>query len=747
MEEREGYVSHIIYRNVENGYTVFELESTDGEEETCVGTFPFLNEGEYICVRGEMVQHPVYMEQLKVVSYEVKEPEDQMAMLRYLASGAIAGIRGGLAKRIVDKFGDQTFDVIEKQPERLAEVKGISEKKARGIAAQFEEKREMRGAVIFLQEYGISNQLAVKIYKVYGSALYDIVHDNPYQLAEDISGVGFKIADEIARKGGFALDSAERIRAGILYVMNLGIQGGYVYMPEKLLLKESVYRLQVNVEQLSSVLQKMEYDRLIIVDEERNIYLPSLYYAELNCARMLFDLNITIGRREESYDSVISQLEVRKDISLDEQQRVAVRETMSTGLLIVTGGPGTGKTTTINMIINCLQEEGLSILLAAPTGRAAKRMSEATGLEAQTIHRLLEYNGSIMENEEKEDKGELFGRNEWNPLETDVLIIDEMSMVDIFLFHNLLKAVAVGTRLILVGDVNQLPSVGPGNVLRDIIDSHCFHTVKLCRIFRQAAESDIIVNAHRINAGEEIALDNQSKDFFCLKREDAHGVLEVMLWLVRNKMPKYTDCTPFDVQVLTPMKKGELGVYRCNEVLQKYLNPESSSKNQMEAHGVILRDGDKVMQMKNNYQIKWKVLGYNQMLIEEGTGVFNGDCGIITEIDNFNKEVTVRFEDEKYVTYPQGNLDELELAYAITIHKSQGSEYPAVVLPLLTGPRPLMNRNILYTAVTRAKKCVTIVGKQDTVRKMIHNQYEQMRYSSLRQRILELDEKNRMQNG
>lgn len=747
MEEREGYVSHIIYRNVENGYTVFELESTDGEEETCVGTFPFLNEGEYICVRGEMVQHPVYMEQLKVVSYEVKEPEDQMAMLRYLASGAIAGIRGGLAKRIVDKFGDQTFDVIEKQPERLAEVKGISEKKARGIAAQFEEKREMRGAVIFLQEYGISNQLAVKIYKVYGSALYDIVHDNPYQLAEDISGVGFKIADEIARKGGFALDSAERIRAGILYVMNLGIQGGYVYMPEKLLLKESVYRLQVNVEQLSSVLQKMEYDRLIIVDEERNIYLPSLYYAELNCARMLFDLNITIGRREESYDSVISQLEVRKDISLDEQQRVAVRETMSTGLLIVTGGPGTGKTTTINMIINCLQEEGLSILLAAPTGRAAKRMSEATGMEAQTIHRLLEYNGSIMENEEKEDKGELFGRNEWNPLETDVLIIDEMSMVDIFLFHNLLKAVAVGTRLILVGDVNQLPSVGPGNVLRDIIDSHCFHTVKLCRIFRQAAESDIIVNAHRINAGEEIALDNQSKDFFCLKREDAHGVLEVMLWLVRNKMPKYTDCTPFDVQVLTPMKKGELGVYRCNEVLQKYLNPESSSKNQMEVHGVILREGDKVMQMKNNYQIKWKVLGYNQMLIEEGTGVFNGDCGIITEIDNFNKEVTVRFEDEKYVTYPQGNLDELELAYAITIHKSQGSEYPAVVLPLLTGPRPLMNRNILYTAVTRAKKCVTIVGKQDTVRKMIHNQYEQMRYSSLRQRILELDEKNRMQNG
>lgn len=748
MEERKGYVAHIIYRNVENGYTVFELEGTDGEEETCVGTFPFINEGEYVCVRGEMVQHPVYMEQLKVTSYEVQEPEDPIAMLRYLSSGAIAGIRGGLAKRIVDKFGDKTFEIIEKEPERLAEVKGISEKKARGIAMQFEEKREMRGAMIFLQQYGISNQLAVKIYKTYGNALYDIVKENPYQLAEDISGVGFKIADEIARKSGFALDSAERIRAGLLYVLNMGTQGGYVYMPEELLLKEAVYRLEVGMEQLLEVLQQMEYDKSLIVDSERNIYLPGLYYAELNCARMLLDLNVPMGRKNESYDRAIDELETHEKIELDEQQRIAVREAMSTGLLIVTGGPGTGKTTTINMIIRCLREEGLSILLAAPTGRAAKRMSEATGYEAQTIHRLLEYNGSLMETEEREeDRGELFGRNEWNPLETDVLIIDEMSMVDIFLFHSLLKAVSVGTRLILVGDVNQLPSVGPGNVLRDVIASHCFNVVKLSRIFRQAAESDIIVNAHRINDGEEIALDNQSKDFFCLKREDAHGVLEVMLWLVRDKMPKYTDCTPFDVQVLTPMKKGELGVYRCNEILQRYLNPEDPSKNQLETHGVIFREGDKVMQMKNNYQIKWKMLGYNHMMIEEGTGVFNGDCGIITEIDHFNKEITVRFEDEKFVTYPQGNLDELELAYAITIHKSQGSEYPAVVLPLLMGPRPLMNRNILYTAVTRGKKCVTIVGSRETVREMIHNKSEQMRYSSLRERIMEIDEKNRMQNG
>ncbi len=743
MEERKGYVTRIVFRNVENGYTVFELESTDGEEETCVGNLPFINEGEFVCVRGEMVQHPIYMEQLKVASCEVQEPEDGIAMLRYLASGAIAGIRGGLAKRIVDKFGDKTFEVIEKEPERLAEVKGISEKKARAISMQFEEKREMRGAMIFLQDYGISNQLAVKIYKTYGAALYDIVRENPYQLAEDIRGVGFKIADEIARKSGFSLDSAERLRAGLLYVLNAGTREGYVYMPEELLLREAVYRLEVSVEHIVDVLEQLGVEKTVIISGERHVYLPTLYYSELNCARMLFDLNIPIGRKTEGYDNVISISEERENIRLDDQQRIAVREAMSSGFLVITGGPGTGKTTTINMIIECFREEGMSILLAAPTGRAAKRMSEATGYEAQTIHRLLEYNGALLENgEQEEDQADLFGRNEWNPLEADVIIIDEMSMVDIFLFHSLLKAVAVGTRLILVGDVNQLPSVGPGNVLKDIIASHCFNVVKLSRIFRQAAESDIIVNAHRIHDGEEIALDNQSKDFFCLKRDDSHGVLEVMLWLVRDKMPKYTDCTPFDVQVLTPMKKGELGVYHCNEILQRYLNPEAPEKNQIELHGVLFREGDKVMQMKNNYQIKWQIRGYNQMLIEEGTGVFNGDCGIITDIDKFNKEITVRFDDEKYVTYVQANLDELELAYAITIHKSQGSEYPAVVLPLLTGPRPLMNRNILYTAVTRGKKCVTIVGSRETVREMIQNKSEQTRYSSLKERLLELDKKD-----
>lgn len=742
MEERKGYVTNIIYRNVENGYTVFELEQSDGEEETCVGTLPFINEGEYVKVTGEMVQHPVYMEQLKVRSFEVQAPDNETAMLRYLGSGAIAGVRGGLAKRIVDKFGGKTFEIIEQEPERLAEVKGISEKMARSIGEQFEEKREMRSATIFLQDYGISNQLAVKIYKTYGIDLYGVVKETPYKLAEDIQGIGFKIADDIAKKACFALNDPNRIRAGILYVLGLGTNEGYVYMPEPMLLKEAVYRLEVTAEQVMTVLEEMEIQRVVIVSEERNVYLPTLYYAELNCARMLWDLNIPLERDEEYAMKQIASLEAQEELELDDQQRIAVKEAMHSGLLVVTGGPGTGKTTTINMIIRCFEKQGMSIMLAAPTGRAAKRMTEATGCEAQTIHRMLEYNGAPGEQEENVDRGgEQFGRNEWNPLETDVIIIDEMSMVDIYLFHSLLKAVAVGTRLILVGDVNQLPSVGPGNVLKDIIQSHCFNVVKLSRIFRQAAESDIIVNAHKINAGEPISLDNQSKDFFCLKRDDSHGVLEVMLWLVRDRMPKYTHCTPFDVQVLTPMKKGELGVHRCNEVLQRYLNPEAPGKPQIESHGVLFRQGDKVMQMKNNYQIKWEIRGYNGYCVEEGSGVFNGDCGIIQEIDAYNKQVTVLFDEEKYVTYSQGELDELELAYAITIHKSQGSEYPAVVLPLLAGPRPLMNRNILYTAVTRGKKCVTIVGSRETVQNMIKNQSEQLRYSSLAGRIQEIEGK------
>lgn len=744
MDERKGYVEHIIYRNVENGYTVFEFacENEEGEVlETCVGVFPFINEGEYMVLRGSIVKHPTYHEQFKVESSESRDPDDVVSMQRYLASGAIKGIGGGLAKRITDKFGDKTFEIIEKEPERLSEVKGISEKKARDIADQFEEKREMRNALLFLQQYGISNQLAVKIYKTYREELYDVVKHNPYKLAEDIRGVGFRIADGIAMRTGLDMDSDYRIRAGILYVLGLGSNSGHIYMPEELLYRNCVEFLGVGVERLMRMTDEMEIDKSVIRDGEK-IYLPNLYYNEMNCARMLLDIENVSADYDESLDRVIKKIQKESEIELEEQQVLAVRESMSHGLLVVTGGPGTGKTTTINMIIKLLESQGQTILLAAPTGRAAKRMSETTGRETQTIHRMLQYNGAGMsENEasfsEAEGQG-VFERNEWNPLEADVVIIDEMSMVDIYLFTSLLKAVSVGTRLILVGDVNQLPSVGPGNVLKDIIGSGCCSVVRLERIFRQAAESDIVVNAHRINHGEPIALDNKSQDFFCLEREDSHGVLEVMLWLVRDKMPGYTNCTPFDVQVLTPMKKGELGVIRCNQILQKYLNPEREGKPQLEVHGTIFREGDKVMQIKNNYQMPWRVEGFHGVVIEEGTGVFNGDCGVIRQVDLFNKELTVAFDEEKLVTYGFGDMDELELAYAITIHKSQGSEYPAVVIPLMGGPRVLMNRNLLYTAVTRGRQCVTIVGSKKAVYDMIGNKSEQKRYSTLEIRLKEL---------
>lgn len=745
MEERKGYVEHIIYRNAENGYTVFEFawESEEGEVlDTCVGTFPFINEGEYLNLYGSIVTHPTYHEQFKVERSESREPDDVLSMQRYLASGAIKGIGGGLAKRIIDKFGDKTFDIIEREPERLSEVRGISERKAADIASQFEEKREMRNALLFLQQYGISNQLAVKIYKAYRENLYEIVKNNPYRLAEDIRGVGFKIADGIAMKTGLDMDSDFRIRAGILYVLGLGSNTGHIYMPEELLCRNCVEFLGVGVERLMAIADEMELDKSIVRDGDK-VYLPTLYYHEMNCARMLLDIGNVRNTYDESLERRIQNLQRESEFPLDEQQLLAVRESMNHGLLVITGGPGTGKTTTINMIIKLLESEGQTILLAAPTGRAAKRMSEATGRETQTIHRMLQYNGagsaegSSDFSDGSESQG-TFERNEWNPLESDVVIIDEMSMVDIYLFVSLLKAISVGTRLILVGDVNQLPSVGPGNVLRDIIGSGCCSVVRLERIFRQAAESDIVVNAHKINSGEPIKMDNDSRDFFCLEKEDSHGVLEVMLWLVRDKMPKYTDCTAFDVQVLTPMKKGELGVIRCNQILQKYLNPESEHKAQLEVHGTVFREGDKVMQIKNNYQMPWRVEGFHGVTIEEGTGVFNGDLGIIREIDLYNKEMLVAFDEEKQVTYSLGDMDELELAYAITIHKSQGSEYPAVVIPLLGGPKVLMNRNLLYTAVTRGKKCVTIVGSRRAVSDMIQNQSEQKRYSTLEIRLKEL---------
>lgn len=736
-----GYIDHIIFRNDQNGYTVMVLKQTGEEEITCVGTFPDISQGATIEASGNYIHHPVYGKQFQIASFTEKMPEDSLAMERYLGSGAIKGIGAALAARIVRRFGEDTLRIVEEEPERLAEIKGISEKKAREIAAQVTEKADMRRAMIFLQKYGISLNLGAKIYQKYGQSLYNVLQENPYRLAEDISGVGFKIADEIAGRIGIQADSDYRIRSGMLYVLLQASGEGHIYLPKEELFRRAASLLQVDISYMEKHLMDMAIDRKVVVKErekETIVYPSQHYYLELNTARMLCELNVACPEDEKSTEKRIAQIEKETDTVLDEMQKTAVREAASNGLFVLTGGPGTGKTTTINAIIRFFESEGAELRLAAPTGRAAKRMTEATGYEAQTIHRLLELSG--MPEEEREGQAVQFERNAQNPLEADVIIIDEMSMVDIFLMHSLLLAVTAGTRLVLVGDENQLPSVGPGNVLRDIIRSESFPVVELKKIFRQASESDIVVNAHKINRGEQVIPDNKSRDFFFLKRYDADIIIRVVIALIQEKMPRYVQAKPFDIQVLTPMRKGLLGVERLNQILQRYLNPPENGKKERELGGQLFRQGDKVMQVKNNYQLEWEVRGKYGIPVEKGVGVFNGDTGILTEINEFAETATVEFEDGRCAEYSFKQMEELELAYAITIHKSQGSEYPAVVIPLLSGPQMLLNRNLLYTAVTRARKCVTIVGSEETFGEMIRNEKQQRRYSSLDVRIRELSQ-------
>ena len=690
-----GYIDHVIFRNEDNGYTVMVLKGMEEERElTCVGTFPAITQGAAIEASGNYTTHPVYGKQFQISSYVEKMPEDALAMERYLGSGAIKGIGAALAARIVRRFGDDTMRIVEEEPERLAEIKGISEKKAMEIAEQMTEKADMRRAMIFLQKYGISLNLGAKIYQKYGQTVYGVLQENPYRLAEDISGVGFRIADEIASRIGIHTDSDYRIRSGMLYTLLQASGEGHIYLPKEELFSRASGLLGVDPSYMEKHLMDMVVDRKLILKETEDgavVYPTRYYYLELNSARMLCELNILCPEDEEMMEKRINRIEKETGTRLDEMQKQAVAAAASHGLFILTGGPGTGKTTTINAIIRYFEEEGAELRLAAPTGRAAKRMTEATGYEAQTIHRLLELNG--MPEEEQEGRAVHFDRNSENPLEADVIIIDEMSMVDIALMHSLLLAVTAGTRLILVGDENQLPSVGPGNVLRDIIRSGCFPVVELKKIFRQASESDIVVNAHKINRGEQVTINNKSRDFFFLKRYDADIIIRVVIALIQEKLPRYVDAKPYEIQ------------------------------------------------------LEWEILGRYKIPVDKGVGVFNGDTGIMTEINEFAETATVEFEDGRQAEYSFKQLEELELAYAVTIHKSQGSEYPAVILPILSGPRMLMNRNLLYTAVTRARKCVTVVGSETTFAEMIRNEKQQQRYSSLDRRIRELDESEQKESA
>lgn len=735
MEVIKGYVDHIVFRNEDNGYTVFHLTNEDGEV-TCVGTFPYVHEGEMLEVSGEYTSHNIYGLQLQVQSFEVLAPEDLVSIERYLGSGAIKGLGAVLAGRIVRRFKSDTFRIIEEEPERLAEVSGISERKAREISLQVEEKKDMRKAMIYLQKYGITLALAAKIYAYFGQDVYRVMEENPYKIADRIPGVGFKTADEIARRIGIHTDSDYRIRSGIFYVLLQAVADGHVYLPEDEVLSRTRTLLEIELGDISQYLMDLAIEKKIIVKEsetEKRVYAAQYYYMELSVAKMLHDLNVQYDLADVVIEKRLLEIEKNAELQLDDMQRQAVIAAVRNGVLILTGGPGTGKTTTINAMIHFFESEGMSIYLAAPTGRAAKRMTEATGYEARTVHRMLE----LAYVPDDDDSRMHYGRNEENPLEADVIIIDEMSMVDLPLMSVLLRAIVVGTRVIFVGDKDQLPSVGPGSVLKDMIESASFPIITLTKIFRQAQQSDIVVNAHKINRGEEVILDNKSRDFFFLKRQDANTIISVVLTLIQKKLPNYVDADMFDIQVLTPMRKGLLGVERLNGILQQYLNPPDPKKAEKEYGDKIFRVGDKVMQIKNNYQLEWEIATKYGLVVDRGVGVFNGDIGRIVEINTYTETVEVEFEEKKKVKYSFQLLDELELAYAVTIHKSQGSEYPAVVIPLLQGPRQLYHRNLIYTAVTRARKCVTLVGDDVTFQEMIGNVNEQRRYTSLAERIVE----------
>lgn len=746
-EKISGYVEHIIYHNEENGYTVLTM-AVSGEELTVVCSLSSVNEGEFLEAEGSYRLHPTYGQQFQAERVQVAIPANGVALERYLASGAVKGIGEALAARILKRFGDDTLRILEEEPERLAEVKGISDRKAREIGQQIEERSLMQNALIFLSQYGISLALGIRIYEHYQDRLYAVLRENPYELAETIRGVGFRIADEIAERVGIRPDSEYRIRSGLYYVLTQASGQGHLYLPKEELLQQAQQLLGADTEAMEKCLTDLTLDRKLVVrsepaaagadgeaEERVLVYTAQAFFLELHTARMLRELQVEMPQNREEIRKKISHIEKEDGMVLDPMQKDAVVTAAEHGLTVLTGGPGTGKTTTINTMIRFFERERMSIALAAPTGRAAKRMTETTGCEASTIHRLLEVSGAMDDDGGREGQ---FARNADNPLEVDVIIIDEMSMVDIYLMHALLEAVVPGTRLILVGDQNQLPSVGPGSVLRDIIRADVFPVVKLTHIFRQAQESDIVVNAHRIQAGEDIPLDNKSRDFFFLQRDDIRVIQKILLVMVTDKLPRYVHADPFDVQVLSPTRKGVLGVESLNPFLQQYINPPGPDKREKETPAGVFREGDKVMQIRNDYQLAWEIRGKYGIAAQQGLGVFNGDMGRIRQISPETETLTVEYDEGRMADYSFKQLDELELAYAVTVHKAQGSEYPAVVIPLLGVPRMLQTKNLLYTAVTRARQCVILTGDAQIFRDMVANETEERRYTTLAERIREL---------
>ena len=770
----------IKYKSDETGYCVMYVEGEDGEE-IFVGTLPGASEGLYVIAEGEYVNHPQYDIQFQFTSCEIQMPKDIVGIERYLGSGVIKGIGAVLAKRVVKKFKEDTLRILEQEPERLAEVNGISERKAQAIAVSYMEKKEFQDVAIFLAQYGISVKLAIKIFNHYGAKVYDIVRDNPYKLAEDITGVGFRTADGIAMQMGIPQNSEFRLRSAILFGLNEATAEGHMYLPKQILVNRCVQLVRNTSASKPDMFEQMtlgyaEYEsassadsvyeqtveliehqlmELLIagkikmkdIDEEPVVYLASNYFVELNTARLLTDLRLRYDMDEDALGREITRIEKELEISLDDLQRDAVKSAISAGTAVITGGPGTGKTTIINVIIKYFSQKGMEIKLAAPTGRAAKRMTESTGWPAQTIHRLLEINGALEDTKDTESSGMRFGRNSENPLECDAIIVDEMSMVDAYIFYSLVQAIPHGTRLILVGDVNQLPSVGAGNVLKDIINSGCFPVTTLNRIFRQEDGSDIVFNAHKIQRGEHLVLTNKSKDFFFIPQRTAEQVIGEVQELTMKNLPGYYGLSPQDIQILCPMRKYEVGVENMNQRLQRALNPPAPNKPEHTRGGnIVFRKGDKVMQIKNNYQQEWKVYGESKngngfgYVVDEGVGVFNGDMGVITDISDYDEELTILFDDGRTSVYDFKSLDQIEHAFAVTIHKSQGSEYPAVIIPLLGGNKRLMNRNLIYTAITRARQLVVLVGDVTLVNQMIDNSEEHKRYTSLALRLEEMNE-------